>query len=214
MGSGRHVPAITGYAVCRPERFEHEGLMNTALYFIAGLAALVVVYLLLAPMVRVYERFRGKRLVTCPETRTTAAVEVDAAAAAIPSFGERKLQLKECTRWPERQACGQDCLSQIEASPEDCLVRNMLERWYAGKSCAICQRPLGDISWTEHKPALLSPDNVTLEWKNLSAEHVPEILASHLPVCWNCHIAATFRREHPDLIVERPGKRQDASRIQ
>lgn len=26
---------------------------------------------------------------------------------------------------------------------------------------------------------------------------------SHQPVCWNCHIVQTFRREHPEMIVER-----------
>jgi hypothetical protein len=25
-----------------------------------------------------------------------------------------------------------------------------------------------------------------------------------LPVCWNCHIAQTFRRVHPELVVVRP----------
>jgi hypothetical protein len=187
--------------------------MNTALIIVAGIVALAVLYLLLAPMARVYARFRGKRVISCPENRQFAAVEVDAAAAALSGFGEHKLRLRECTRWPERQACGQECLSQIEAAPEDCLVRNMLARWYAGKSCVICGQPLGEINWTEHRPALLSPDNRTLEWSDLPAERVPEILESHRPVCWNCHIAEEFRRKHPDLVVERPWKREGTSGV-
>ena len=29
-------------------------------------------------------------------------------------------------------------------------------------------------------------------------------MGTHLPVCWNCHIAESFRREHPELVVDRP----------
>ena len=180
--------------------------MNTALYIIASLVALAAIYLVLSPLVRVYLRYRGKRLVACPETGAAAGVEVAAAAAAVSAFGEPRLRLKDCTRWPEREACGQECLSQIETAPADCLVKNILTRWYEGKSCVLCGRPLGDIDWVEHRPAFLSPENITVEWKDLSPEKVPQTLESHRPVCWNCHIAATFRREHPDLIVERPRK--------
>ena len=26
------------------------------------------------------------------------------------------------------------------------------------------------------------------------------------PVCWNCHIAESFRREHPDLVTDRDNR--------
>jgi hypothetical protein len=29
-------------------------------------------------------------------------------------------------------------------------------------------------------------------------------LQTHLPVCWDCYIAQTFRLEHPDMVVFRP----------
>ncbi len=188
--------------------------MNTALYVIAGLVALAAIYLVLVPSVRVYLRFRGKRVVTCPETREPAGVEVDAGDAAFSLFGDPELRLKDCTRWPEREACGQECLSQIEAAPEDCLVRNILTKWYAGKSCVVCGKPLGEIDWIEHRPALMSPDNVTVEWKDLSPDKVPHALESHRPICWNCHISATFHREHPELIVERPWKKAGSTSTQ
>jgi len=44
----------------------------------------------------------------------------------------------------------------------------------------------------------------TFEWHEVRPEKVPESLATHQPVCWNCHIAETFRRQFPQLIVERP----------
>ena len=146
-----------------------------------------------------YLRFRGTRVVTCPETEQPAAVKVALAA----TFDEPHLRLKECTRWPERRNCGQECLKQIEAAPEDCLVRTILTKWYQGKSCIYCRKPLGTINWLEHKPALLSPERNTVEWQDLRPETIPGVLATHRPVCWNCHIAETFRREHPELIVDR-----------
>jgi hypothetical protein len=30
---------------------------------------------------------------------------------------------------------------------------------------------------------------------------------SSAPVCWSCHIAESFRRTHPELIVDRPWER-------
>ena len=62
-------------------------------------------------------------LITCPETGKPAAVKVDAGQAVRESvLGHPKIRLEECSRWPERQNCGQECLSQIEADPENCLV--------------------------------------------------------------------------------------------
>jgi hypothetical protein len=174
--------------------------MTTALYVVVIVVGITALYFLLEPLIRKFTKYRGARVVTCPETNKPAGVEVDAVSAAL----SKGLQLKECSRWPERQDCGQGCLKQIEAAPEDCLVRNMLTKWYAGKKCAFCGRPLEDLDWAEHSPALMAPDKRTLKWREVAPEQVPEALATHLPVCWNCHIAATFRREHPDLVTERP----------
>ena len=34
----------------------------------------------------------------------------------------------------------------------------------------------------------------------------PVMLDSYLPVCWDCHIAESFRREHPELVTDRDSK--------
>jgi len=38
----------------------------------------------------------------------------------------------------------------------------------------------------------------------IPAEKLQEVLRTDWPVCWNCHVAETFRREHPELVVNRP----------
>ncbi len=157
------------------------------------------------PGFRAYFSFRGKRLVTCPETQKTEAVNVSATDAAVGAFlDEPTLHLNECSRWPERQDCGQECLQQIEADPENCLVWTRVAKWYEGKSCVFCHKPIGPLQHLDHAPALLGPGFRTIEWKGVRPEQLPEIFSTHQPVCWNCHIAESFRRLNPKLVVDRP----------
>jgi hypothetical protein len=156
------------------------------------------------PGVRAYFDLRGKRLITCPESHTSEAVEVAAAEAGVGAFlSEPTLRLKECSRWPERQDCGQECLKQIEIDPENCLVWNIVSKWYEGKSCVFCHKQIGPLHQLDHAPALLAPDHNTLEWKRVRPQQIPEIFETHRPVCWNCHVTETFRRLHPELVTNR-----------
>lgn len=157
------------------------------------------------PAVSAYFNFRGKRLVTCPETHKPEAVDVAAAEAGLGAFfNEPTLRLKECSRWPERQDCGQDCLQQVEADVQGCLVWNIVGNWYEGKSCVFCRKPIGPLHQWDHAPALLGPDFKTCEWNVVRPEQLPEIFSTHQPVCWSCHLAETFRRLHPELVTDRP----------
>lgn len=183
--------------------------MQTVIYLLAALGGLAIVSLLLSK----YLRFRGARLVTCPQTNEPAGVEVDASRAALTAvLGKPDFHLTACSHWPERQGCGQECLKQIEAAPDGCLVRAILTKWYDGKRCVLCGKGLGDIDWLEHKPALMNTGRRTFEWREIRAERVPEVLSTHLPVCWNCHIAETFRRQYPELVVDRPRKPEGSPR--
>ena len=156
------------------------------------------------PGVRAYFTYRGKRVVTCPETKQTVAVDVNATEAAAGAFlSEPTLRLSTCTRWPEREDCGQDCLKQIEADPANCLVWNIVAKWYEGKSCVFCGKPIGPLHHLDHVPALLEPSFKTVEWKQVSPEQLPKVFTTCQPVCWNCHVTESFRRIHPELVTER-----------
>jgi hypothetical protein len=171
------------------------------------LGALIVVSLIPVAWstLRAYLKFRGTRVITCPETGCPAAVEVDERHAASSTFlNETELRLASCSRWPEREGCGQECLAQIEAAPEGCLVRTMLIAWYRGSTCAFCQKEIPEIHWSDHKPAILTPDGRTIEWAEVRPENLPGVFATHRRVCWNCHIAQSFRARFPGLAVERP----------
>ena len=67
-----------------------------------------------------------------------------------------------------------------------------------------CHKPFGEIHWHDHPPALLDSKRKTVEWDTIPAEKLQEALGTHRPVCWSCHIAQMFRREHPELVVDRP----------
>ena len=175
-------------------------------YLLIGALALGATWAIarLAIAFRVYLRLRGQRLVTCPETNETAAVRLAAGKAGLQAtVHPPNLRLSECSRWPERQGCGQECLGQIESAPEECLVSTIVNGWYAGKSCVYCQKPFGEIRWHDHPPALMNGEKKTVEWNEIPPENLPGVLATHWPVCWSCYIAETFRKEHPDLAVDR-----------
>lgn len=183
--------------------------MSFTIYLlISTIIVTVALVVWLTDAVRVLFRYRGKMLLTCPETGKAAAVKLAAGEAARTALtGRPHICLSECSRWPERQSCGQECLSQIGADPHNCLVWTKVADWYRGRSCAYCHKPFGELNWHDHRPALLGPDLKTAQWNEIAAEKLPEIFQTHLPVCWSCHIAETFRREHPEMVVDRPANR-------
>src|SRR6266508_5447295 len=134
-------------------------------FLVVGIVFVLSLIPLAFLIIRRYGRFRGARVVTCPETGKSVAVEVKAAKAALSAtFNEPELRLSSCSRWPERQDCGQECGSQIEAAPDGCLVRQRWSEWYRDSRCALCGREIGEIHWIDRKPGLLTPDSKTIDW--------------------------------------------------
>lgn len=169
--------------------------------------------IVLMRLAALFGKYRGKRVVTCPENQRAAGVALDAGHAAWSGLGFRPdLRLTSCSRWPERAGCGQECLSQIAAAPEDCLVRNILTKWYEGKSCRLCGRPIGPIVAGAAQPAVLSAGNISVEWSEIPAERLQEVLSAGEPVCFACHMASKMVREHPELVIDRSERTVHPSR--
>lgn len=73
--------------------------------------------------VRAYRSYGGLRVVTCPETVEAAIVKIHATRAIASKLaGRNELPLRSCSRWPERQGCGQECRAQLAAAPGGCRV--------------------------------------------------------------------------------------------
>ena len=171
-------------------------MLVTIAAILAGLAAW--------RLVDTWLKYRGRMVVTCPKDKLPAGVSIDVRHAAATSFGRApEVRLADCSHWPEYAGCGQQCLQQIEKSPQNCLVRNILLQWYQGKNCAWCGTPIGDIHLAERKPALMTADRVSLEWADIPAESLQQTLAIALPLCFGCHIVNTMVRKHPELVIDR-----------
>ncbi len=171
-------------------------------YLVVAAIALALIYVGVQ-FSRAYFRLRGERVVSCPADQTRAAVNISAGTAAVGAvFGSPSFRVTTCSHWPERHDCGRQCVSQIESAPVDCLVRTQLTNWYHGKTCAVCHRAIGEIDWYERRPALLQPDGVTVAWTDVDAVHLDGIFRTHRPVCFDCHVAETFRRTHPELVLD------------
>ena len=181
--------------------------MLAVLYIAMAAAAIAILWRV---SVRVYLKYRGTRIVTCPETGEPEAVTVNARDAAVTALlGERQLRLRQCSRWPERAGCDEDCLAQIELAPDECLARHMIEEWYEGSSCTICDKPIGPVNWHGNRPALMDADGRTLEWSAVAPQKIPVVLATHFPVCWDCQVVQSFCRDFPDRMVDRSGLQRD-----
>ncbi len=156
-------------------------------------------------LVRAYSRYRGTKIVICPEIGRPAIVEIDALHASLTStVGLPDIRLENCWRWPLNEQCGQECLTNLDVEPGQCLVSGVLMRWYRGKTCVYCGKPFEELQWIDHKPALQSPAGSLVRWIGVSVENLSTVLETHLPVCWDCYIAQSFRIDHPDLVVYRP----------
>jgi len=177
----------------------------SVLMVVVGIVAIGLMFVVLPTAAQAYFRWRGPRLVTCPENKEAAAVEVDAAAAAIGELaGQARVRLQDCSRWPERHDCGQECLNELRTAPDENLLRNLVRRWCDRRVCALCHKPIDTSLFSLSWIGLRMPDGSLRRWPELPAEQLPEMFACLDPVCWDCLIEEKFRERklHPDRGAE------------
>jgi hypothetical protein len=179
--------------------------MSPVALVITIVVALVVVVALWR-ILAAWRRTRGTRLITCPETNVEEAVELDRGAAMKGAVRwQDTFRLSDCTRWPEREGCGQECLAQIENSPSGCMVSQVLRSWYENRHCALCKSEFGEINWHTHKPGLMTENGELLRWSDVPARDLHEVLEKASPVCWDCLVVESFIQKNPDKVTFRPG---------
>ncbi len=62
---------------------------------------------------QIHHAYSAPRAVTCPETHQQVGVTIDARHAAVTGLGGRpEFRLSDCSRWPARIKCAQDCLPE------------------------------------------------------------------------------------------------------
>lgn len=61
----------------------------------------------------IHHQYAAPRAVICPETQREAGVRIDAVHAAASGLqGRPRFRIADCTRWPARVRCGQECQPQ------------------------------------------------------------------------------------------------------
>jgi hypothetical protein len=183
--------------------------MSATIVAIVALAALVCVWAVwdIIRALRISKRFRGARVVTCPETGRPAAVTLDvrrAVASGLVGHAPRLL-LRTCSRWIERGEC--DALCVDEAAELASTTRAIVDRAIKGKPCAFCGKIIERTAFLDHYAAFLLPDHSTIEWPQVPPERLQETARTSPPVCWDCHVAEAFRRQFPELVTDRPWRR-------
>ena len=133
------------------------------------LGAVLVTGLPVAVSLQNYYANRGRLAVTCPDSGNPADIEVDSSFAFRTALrGQEHSRLKSCSRWPEKGECGQECLAQVDPSPEN--VDRLLTKWYEGKSCAICRRALSPSDWRRSRLALLNEQHKLFEFSSVGIQ--------------------------------------------
>lgn len=86
-------------------------LLYAFLLFVFGITLILLMPALWGR--EIHHHYSAPRAVTCPETHQQVGVTIDARhAAATGLCGTPDFRLSDCTRWPERAKCGQECLPE------------------------------------------------------------------------------------------------------
>ena len=167
--------------------------------FVIG--AIVLVALPVGVSLQSYFRNRGRRKVICPENHKPVSVEVDSEFAFRTALrGQEHQRLASCSRWPEKHDCGQECLVQVDPSPEN--LERLLQKWYQGKTCAICGRELTPADWRRSRLALLNDEQKLFELRHMHLDEIPSALDHMTPLCWNCHQEERVRQAAPPRLLK------------
>lgn len=167
------------------------------LLFFAG--AYLVLCLPLASVVSARFKNRGRHGIICPETDQPADIELDPRyAMRTAARNYEHSRLASCSRWPEKDECGQECLAQVNPSPEN--IERLLSKWCAGKGCAICARALNAADWSFSRIGLLDERQKLIELHDVQLNRLQLELKGKRPLCWKCHQEERVRQAVPPQI--------------
>ena len=167
--------------------------------FLVG--AIVLLALPIGFSLKSYFRNRGRKTVICPENREPVTVEMDSKYALQTALrGQEHERLQSCSRWPDKEDCGQECLAQIDPTPEN--LERLLQKWYQGKTCAICARALTPADWRRSRLALLNEKQKLFELRHMHLDELPSALDQMVPLCWNCHQEERARQAEPPRLLK------------
>ena len=149
-------------------------------------AAAILVGAPLASTLSSYFKHRGRQPVTCPDDGQRAEVEVDRKFALHAAMDGKELaRVQTCSHWPENGACGQECLAQVETTPDN--LDRLFKRWFEGKPCTLCSRTLTPSDWRFGRMGFLNEEFKLIELRQIDFTKLGSIPQPKRPLCWTCH---------------------------
>ena len=89
-------------------------------------------------------------------------------------------------------------------NPHDAATTAELKHFFGGKQCAACSRPIPPVHAGELHPGLLNATtHEAIAWEDIPAANLSTTLESHVTICSSCLTVETFRRQYPELVVDR-----------
>jgi hypothetical protein len=93
---------------------------------------------------------------------------------------------------------------RVKRNPHDAATTAQLKHFFEGKHCAACSRPIPPVHAGELHPGLLNATtHEAIAWENIPAANLSTTLESHVTICSSCLTVETFRRQYPELVVDR-----------
>ena len=171
---------------------------GTAALIIIGVAAVCAVwYFGRALLMR--QGLQGEDTGTDRANQRAATAHIDMAIAATTD----DLRTRPRPGSPTDQSDDDVESAGVSAQLPESLASAIVSEWARGRTCVSCGGPVTEMKFSGHHIALLEPSGITREWVDVAADRLPLALATSLPLCWNCHLAASFRRMHPELVTDR-----------
>lgn len=94
--------------------------------------------------------------------------------------------------------------THAKSNPHDAATTAQLKHFFEGKQCAACIRPIPPMHAGDLRPGLLNANtHEAIAWDDIPAANLSTTLESHVAICSNCLMIETFRRQHPELVVDR-----------
>jgi len=187
----------------RPDFAGGEFMLTFALFplVLFFIGAFLVTGLPVALSLQTYFQNRGRQPVMCPQNGEPVDVEVDNKFGFWTALrGQEHSRLASCTRWPEKGDCGQECLAQVDPSPEN--VERLMIGWYKGKVCAICLRGITPSDWRRGRLGWLDAQHKLVELRQVNLRQLQSALQEMRPLCWICHQEERVRQAIPPRVLK------------
>jgi hypothetical protein len=87
--------------------------VNTPLLMMLGVLAMGMLLVVFPVVADIVARYRGRKLVRCPETQELVEVQLNTRRALwTATFGEAMPRVNSCSRWPKKKGCSEECVKE------------------------------------------------------------------------------------------------------